>query len=231
MTTNPLAKIFIRSPFEPITKHAEITKEAIEKLNTAFNLFFERDYPKMETFCKEVIDLETDADNIKTKIREKLPSGILMPVGRGDILDLIDHQDKIADQAENLAQWLLIKETDSIPLKMVEFMKIEFMKKIMDLNVKIAEAYLNAVKELKDVIETIFMKKEIDDVMRHIEIVENLEGEIDRIQFTLRNSFFDFKEIDPVSLYYTTKIIDIISDISDKAEASVHRLRILIAEK
>ncbi|HDM23064.1 MAG TPA: TIGR00153 family protein [Methanomicrobia archaeon] len=226
MTTNPLAKIFIRSPFEPIIKHAEITKEAIEKLNAAFNLFFERDYPKMETLCKEVIDLETDADNIKAKIREKLPSGILMPVSRGDILDLIDHQDKIADQAENLAQWLLIKETDSIPLKMVEFMK-----RIMDLNVKIAEAYLNAVKEFKDVIETIFMKKEINDVMKYIEIVENLEGEIDRIQFTLRNSFFDFKEIDPVSLYYTTKIIDIISDISDKAEASVHRLRILIAEK
>ncbi|MCD6127045.1 MAG: TIGR00153 family protein [Methanomicrobia archaeon] len=226
MTTNPLAKIFIRSPFEPITKHAEITKEAIEKLNAAFNLFFERDYSRMETLCKEVIDLETDADNIKAKIREKLPSGILMPVSRGDILDLIDHQDKIADQAENLAQWLLIKETDSIPLKMVEFMK-----RIMDLNVKIAEAYLNAVKEFKDVIETIFMKKEINDVMKYIEIVENLEGEIDRIQFTLRNSFFDFKEIDPVSLYYTTKIIDIISDISDKAEASVHRLRILIAEK
>ena len=226
MTTNPLAKIFIRSPFEPITKHSEITKEAIEKLNAAFNLFFERDYSMMETLCKEVIDLETDADNIKAKIREKLPSGILMPVSRGDILDLIDHQDKIADQAENLAQWLLIKETDSIPLKMVEFMK-----KIMDLNVKIAEAYLNAVKEFKDVIETIFMKKEINDVMKYIEIAENLEGEIDRIQFTLRNSFFDFKEIDPVSLYYTTKIIDIISDISDKAEASVHRLRILIAEK
>jgi len=226
MTTNPLTKIFIKSPFDPIVEHAEITKKAIEKLNAAFTLFFERDYSKMEELCKEVIDLETDADNLKAKMREKLPSGIFMPVSRGDILDLINHQDKIADQAENLAQWLLIKETNSIPLKM-----IEYMKKIMDINVKIAEAYVNAVKEFKDVIETIFMKKEINDVMKYIKTVESLEGEIDRIQFTLRNSFFDFKEIDPVSLYYTTKIIDIISDISDKAEASVHRIRILITKR
>jgi hypothetical protein len=227
MTTNPLKKLFIKSPFDPIVAHAKVIQKTVEKLNTAFILFFEGEYTEMEKICREVIDLETEADTMKKKIRENLPSGILMPVDRGDILTLINHQDKIADQAENLAQWLLIKETGSVPLKM-----IEHMKKIMETNVKIVEAYAHAVKEFQDVIETIFMKKEITDVMVHIKTVEQLEGEIDRIQFALRNSFFDVREkIDPVSLYYTTKLIDISSDISDKAEASVHRLRILISRK
>ena len=227
MTTNPLKKLFIKSPFDPIIAHAEVTKETVERLNTAFILFFEGEYTEMEKTCREVIDLETEADQIKKKIRENLPSGILMPVDRGDMLTLINHQDKVADQAENLAQWLMIKETGSVPVKL-----IEHMREIMKINVKIVEAYLHAVKEFKDVIETIFGKREIKDVMAYIKTVEQLEGEIDRIQFTLRNAFFDVKEkIDPVSLYYTTKLIDIGSDISDKAEAAAHRLRILISRK
>ncbi len=226
MTTNPLTKLFVKAPFEPIVTHAETTKVAVKKLNEAFILFFKKEYPKMEELCKEVIELETEADTVKAEVRENLPSGIFMPVNREDILDLINHQDKVADQAENLAQWLLIEEKESIPSEMVEHME-----KIMKTNVKIVKAYANAVREFQDVIDTVFMKKEITDVMNHIQTVEKLEGKIDRIQFSLRNSFFKFKDISPVSLYYTTKIIDISSDISDKTEAAAHRLRILITKK
>ncbi|MEA1994083.1 MAG: TIGR00153 family protein [Euryarchaeota archaeon] len=226
MTTNPLTKLFIKSPFNPMVEHAKITKKAVERLNAAFDLFFEERYTEMEEVCDEVIKLETDADDIKKKMRENLPSGILMPVSREDTLSLINHQDKVADQAENLAQWLLIKERYSIPPKMVEHMR-----KIMTINTKIVEAYFHATEEFEDVIETVFMKKEVTNVTKYVKIVEKLEGNIDTIQFSLRNSFFDEKDIDPVSLYYTTKLIDISSDISDKTEAAAHRLRIMISKR
>ena len=107
-------KLFAKSPFKPLIKHADVVLSTVETLERALQYWYEGNYEEMEKVAIEVDRLEDVADRIKEEIRDSLSSKLMMAVAREDVLIYLHMQDKVADAAEDTAKWLLIKKQHEI---------------------------------------------------------------------------------------------------------------------
>ncbi len=163
-------KLFAKSPFKPLIKHAEVVLETVETLERALELWHEGKYQEMEKVAVEVDNLEDIADRIKEEIRDSLTTKLFMPVNRNDILEYLHMQDKIADAAEDTAKWLLIKRPKEIP----EEIKGIILKMGKE-SIKAAKLVHNAILQMDTVIESGFSEKEIE---REYELIKEIEDRL-----------------------------------------------------
>ncbi len=101
--TDPLRSIldlFAKSPFKPLNEHAEKVKLTVLKMDEAVHAYVEGDGARVEALYHQISELEHEADNVKHTIREHLPSTLMMPVDRTDILTFLKQQDDVANSAE-----------------------------------------------------------------------------------------------------------------------------------
>ena len=103
MPTSFLAGIFGRSPVEPLKRHMAKSAEAARHLVAFIDAALAGDWDEAARVRTQIQDLEHEADRLKADLRVRLPSTLLMPVDRGDLLDLITMQDKIANRAKDIA--------------------------------------------------------------------------------------------------------------------------------
>ena len=125
--TDPLRSImdlFAKSPFKPLNEHAEKVKVTVLKMDEAVKAYCDGDTKRVDELYPVISSLEHDADDAKHTIREHLPSSLIMPVDRTDILSYLKQQDDVANSAEFVAQMLSMKpvqmpaEVKEIILKM-----------------------------------------------------------------------------------------------------------------
>ena len=99
-----MGSLFGPSPIRPMQQHM---KAAIACAREVLPLFEDMAAGRTEAFTsrREAIDhLEHRADDIKNEIRSNLPKRLFMAFERRDMLDILDHQDSIADYAQDVAQ-------------------------------------------------------------------------------------------------------------------------------
>ena len=162
-------KLFGKSPFKPLIKHAEVVLETVKTLEMALEAWEKGDCENMRKYAKKVGDLEDFADKIKEEIRDSLSSRLFMPVNRGDILRYLQRQDKIADAAENTAKWLLVRDPNDIPENIKEEVK-ELIIKMSQESIRTAKLVYEAIVQMDTVIESGFGEKEIEEELSLIHI-------------------------------------------------------------
>ncbi|MCP2521170.1 DUF47 family protein, partial [SCandidatus Aminicenantes bacterium Aminicenantia_JdfR_composite] len=79
--------------------HAKISYEAVKKIRNVIEAYCEIDLEKLTKLDAEISEIEHKADKIKQNIRSNLPSSVLLPIERQDLLEFLSQQDKIADRA------------------------------------------------------------------------------------------------------------------------------------
>ncbi|HTX44170.1 MAG TPA: DUF47 family protein [Methanocella sp.] len=99
-----LPGLIAKSPFRPLSDHAEKVRLTVWKMSDAVNAYAEGDTAKVEALYGEISSLEHDADGVKHAIRQHLPSTNIMPVDRTDMLSYLKQQDDVANSAEMVAQ-------------------------------------------------------------------------------------------------------------------------------
>ncbi|WP_324734973.1 TIGR00153 family protein [Thermococcus sp. SY098] len=217
-------KLFAKSPFKSLIKHAEVVLETVETLERALELWHEGKYQEMEKVAVEVDNLEDIADRIKEEIRDSLTTKLFMPVNRNDILEYLHMQDKIADAAEDTAKWLLIKRPKEIP----EEIKGIILKMGKE-SIKAAKLVHNAILQMDTVIESGFSEKEIEREYELIKEIESVENKIDGLDTKLMKLVFENE--DKLSWgdgIYILNIARTLSNISDKAKDSAERIRLMM---
>jgi len=60
---------------------------------------------------------------VKKEIRNNLPKSIFLPVNRGDMLNYLREQDKIADSAEDLAVLVTLRKM-TVPSELRDYLKV-----------------------------------------------------------------------------------------------------------
>ncbi|MBA7501880.1 hypothetical protein ES706_00455 [subsurface metagenome] len=105
--------------------------------------FCESDATKMKSAFKEVADRESEADEIKRKVIEKLSKGIFHPINREEIIRLILTADDIATNAEAATRRLRL-----IPLGKINKDLKAGLKTMSDSLVDIVESVSNALRML-----------------------------------------------------------------------------------
>jgi len=214
-----------KSPFEQLLEHMGKVRECIDILGNGLIDYYKGDYKDFSDITDKVSQIEHEADLIKSNLRNHLPSTLFMPVDKGKFLWALREQDKILDHAENLAVMLDMRHT-KIPKKLQEIF-IDHIKLVM----KTVEAMEVAVKNIRDLVETSFVKREREQTKEFIREVHKFEWEADQKKYTMTKGIYDLeKKLDPMDTYHLLKIADWVDDIADHAENVADWLRAMIAK-
>jgi predicted phosphate transport protein (TIGR00153 family) len=222
----PIQDTFRRkSPFNQLLEHMGKVKKCINLLGEGLIRYYKGDYKNFSDIAKKVSEIEHEADLIKSNIRNHLPKHLFMPVDKGKFMWALREQDKILDHAENLARMLDMRHT-KIPKKLQEIF-IEHVKLVM----KTVEAMEDAVCNIRDLVETSFVKREREQTKEFVYKVHEWEWKADQKKYEMTKGIYDVeKTIDPMDVYHLLKIADWVDDIADHAENVADWIRAMIAK-
>ncbi|UCD13667.1 MAG: TIGR00153 family protein [Thermoplasmatales archaeon] len=221
----PVSYTFRRkSPFEQLLDHMGKVRECVDLLGNGLIRYYKGDYKNFSELTERVSKLEHEADLIKGNLRSHLPSSLFMPVDKGKFLWALREQDKILDHAENLARMLDMRHT-KIP-KELQDVFIDHAERV----IKTVEAMEEAVENIRDLIETTFVKREREQTKKLIHKVHNYEWKADKKKYEMTRGIYKLeKKINPMDIYHLLKIADWVDDIADHAENVADWLRSMIA--
>jgi len=222
----PVADTFRRkSPFGQLFEHMEKVKECTEILGDGLIKYYKGDYKEFSGVAKKVSELEHEADVIKRNLRNHLPTSLFMPVDKGKFMWALREQDKILDHAENLVKMLDMRHT-KIPKELQEVF-ISHLKLVM----KTVDAMQDAVGNIRDLVETSFVKREREQTKKYIYKVHELEWKADQKKYEMTRGIYNLeKKLDPMDVYHLLKIADWVDDIADHAENVADWIRAMIAK-
>lgn len=222
----PVSDAFRRkTPFNQLLDHMGKVRECIDILGEGLIKYYKGNYEGFSQLAQKVSDLEHEADIIKGNIRNHLPSSIFMPVDKGRFLWALREEDKILDHAENLVEMLDMRHT-KIP-KELQSLFIEHAKTVME-TVKAME---DAVCNIKDLIETGFVKREREQTKQYIHKVHDWEYQADQKRYKMTKGIYKLeKKLKPMDVYHLLQITDWVDEIADHAENVADWLRSMIAK-
>jgi len=222
----PVSDTFRRkSPFGQLLEHMSKIKECVIVLHKGLRKYYVGNYESFSEMTEQVSRLEHEADLIKSNIRNHLPTTLFMPVDKGKFLWALREQDKILDHAENLAKMLDLRHT-----KIPKNLQNDFIIHI-DLVLETVNKMEKAVENIKDLIETSFVKREREQTKEFIYEVHQFERQADLKKYEITKGIYKLeKKLDPMDTYHLLKIVDWVDDIADHAENVADWLRAMIAK-
>lgn len=222
--SNPLMRLFGQSPFKPLKEHMREVVRCANEVPALFEALCAQDLEKLEAIKGEIDRLESSADDIKNELRAHLPRSFFLPVDRGDLLEILDLQDSIADTAEDIAGLLAVRPTPPID---------ELREPLLTLVERCVAACNHMAKimeEMDELLETGFGGREAETVLAMIDELNAIEGETDRLAMDfVRGLFAHEKDSDPVTVVLWFSLVHWVGDLANYAEKVGNRLRLLIA--
>ncbi len=218
-----LTKIFGKSPFEPLYQHMLKVNECVNLVKPLMEALLADDQDRVEVIAKKIFKAEHDADIVKKEIRNNLPKGIFLPVNRGDMLNYLREQDKIADSAEDVAVLVTLRKMN-VPEELRENLKILVEKVLIT-----CETAMKISSEIKLLAETSFSGAEAEKVMDSIEELKLDEFEADKAQMKLAQKMFSIEaKLDPVSIMMWMHIFKELGALANHAENLGDNLRMML---
>ena len=218
----PFFSMFMTSPFEGLQEHAEKVKECGWAFQQAMECHLANKCKTFEEFRQEVIQLETEADVIKRRIRGHLPKGTLMPVYNFLLFRYLREQDQVIDAVEDALDWISFRNEPGIPPELEK----EFLI--------LTDAVINPIEELlKMVTEARKYFKNYSEDQRVIikDIIHKLhqqEHEADKAEDVVKQKALNM-DIDAVTVFHVVRLAEIIGSIADHAQNAGDMMRAMIA--
>lgn len=226
MVKPSILKIFAKSPIKPMQQHMGLVGQCVEYLLPFFREALSNNWFNAKIEYENIIFLENHADNLKKEIRLHIPIRLLLPIDRGDFIDLLKSQDQIVNTVKRLVNLIYYREMqfpENIAKNILNFVQLA-----VD-STKLAK---NAIDELDQLVETGFTGKEAELVEGIIVDLENLEKNSDNIQNNLRKELFILENsLKPIDVIFLYKVIDYIADLADKSQHVGHKLELLLTTK
>lgn len=223
-TTNPLANLFGRNPFKALQEHMRAVRRCVDEVPGLFEALAAKDRDRIEQIKERIFEAEAQADLVKNQLREHLPRSLFMPVNRGDLLEILDLQDSVADVAQDIAG-LLVERNMEIPEPMVASL-IPFVEEC----VKVCHQAGNIIEQLDELLEMGFRGRGVTRVEEMIHQLNLSEDVTDEMGMALARLLFQHEdEMNPVSVIFWHRLLEWIGDLADYAEKVGNRLRLLIA--
>lgn len=213
-----------KSPFEQLLKHMGKVNECVDILGDGLVRYYKGDYKSFSEIAENVSKLEHEADLIKSNLRNHLPNSLFVPVDKGKFLWALREQDAILDHAENLARMLDMRHT-KIP-KELQDVFLEHAKLVA----KTVKAMEDAVENIRDLVETGFVKREREQTKQFVHKVHDYEWKADQKKYEVTKGIYRLeKKLNSMDMYHLLKIADWVDDIADHAENVADWLRSMIA--
>ncbi len=220
-----LKNLFGRSPFGPLQEHMEKACECASEVPALFAALIAGDREALERQRKLVVDLESECDLIKNELRAHLPRKLFMPVDRRDLLEILDHQDSIADVSEDIADLLCDRRWD-VPEAMRGPLT-DFVTSAVATTV----AARDVMRNLDELVATGFAGPDVILVEKAIGEVLDLENKADEAENEVTRILFRNEEsMSAVSVILWLRIFEWVGDLADYPKKVCNRLRLLVAQ-
>jgi predicted phosphate transport protein (TIGR00153 family) len=221
-----IAALFGKSPFGPLSQHAERVRETVVLIRPLFDAFLAGQRDETRQIYEQISKLEHKADLIKSDIRDHLPKSLMMAVDRGDVLLFLKEQDKLADRAEDLGVLLTMRPTPAPPVLH------ESVRALVSSALAAAEEWLGVAVDLPRLEDASFAAHEVARVMERIRSISNLEWEADKRQAEAAQELFqNERELDAVSVVLWMRIHRVLGSVADHAENTADLLRVMLAKR
>ncbi len=216
--------LFGKSPISPLQAHMTLVVACAEKLQDFLNAAIANDWELGSDIFDKISKKEDKADEMKRQLRLQLPKSLFMPLDRGDLLDLLSLQDRIANRTKDIAGLMLGRKM-SIPEPLHQQM-IDFVSS----SIEAGRQALKAINELDELLEVGFSGKEVDFVEKMIGELDQLEDKTDLLEQEIRHKLFDLEQdLPPIDMIFLYQVIDMIGELADLAEGVGGRLQLLLA--
>ena len=219
-----ISSLFGRSPIRPMQQHMKAAVACAREVLPLVEAMAAGDAAAIAERRTEICRLEHAADELKNEIRGRLPRRFFMAVSRRDMLEILDHQDSIADSAQDIAELAEIRSM-TIPEPMREPM-LELVRRV----IATCEQAERIIDRLDELVETGFGEREVARVEEMINAVNREESETDAVAERCLRTLFEIEDELGLSTLFWYRIIQWIAEMADYAERVGNRLRLLIAE-
>ncbi|KEY91110.1 hypothetical protein CF67_04106 [Candidatus Photodesmus blepharus] len=224
MSPNTIMGLFAQSPIKPLQRHVVYVNECCSHLVDFFESSSRGDWKKASDIHLQISRLEEKADKLKHEIRLKLPSGLLMPVNRTDMLELLTQQDKLANLAKDIAGRVYGRQL-IIPKTLQEGFII-YLKRCLEA----ANQAQMVINELEELLRTGFIAREITLVAEMIHQLDEIEDDTDNMQVKLRQKLMEIEaEHSPIDIIFLYEIIEWTGGIADQAQRVGTRLELMLS--
>ena len=218
----PFFSMFMTSPFEGLQEHAEKVKECAWAFQQAIECHLANKCQTFEEFRQEVIQLETEADAIKRRIRGHLPKGTLMPVYNFLLFRYLREQDAVIDAVEDALDWISFRSEPGIPPELEK----EF--------VILADSVIDPIEELSKMVAEArrYFKNYSEDqrviIKKIIHTLHQQEHEADKAEDMVKQKALNM-DIDAVTVFHVVRLAEFIGSIADHAQNAGDMMRAMIA--
>lgn len=213
-----LPKIKWRKPpefrvLDLIEKHLSLCVSTSDELLNAVEAKVAEEREKFEAHAKNVSRFEEEADNVRREIFETLAGGILPPLSKGDLINLVERLDMIADWSKESGRILEI-----LPLE-------EFSKDLKYLFMEFTKMTNHCAHALSNVVRLLYTdyKKALDECNR----VELFETEIDTLYMETLKALFDSK-LKAQTLFLANELAKSLEMTGDSCEDTADLIRVVI---
>ena len=218
--------LFGRSPFKPLSDHAERVHETVALIPTLVDAFMAGNWAETQALYERISKLEHKADVLKNEIRDHLPKSMFLPVDRGDVLLFLKEQDGIADAAEDIGVILTMRQTPT-PEGIQEPVR-EFVKQV----VATSELWYRVAQELPVLQEVSFTGPEVEKTMERIAEISDMEWKADQRQWAVSRQIFEREEeLGAVSVMMWMHALQVLGGIANHAENTADLLRLMLARR
>lgn len=222
---SPIFKLFGRSPFTQLYHHIHMVCECVGKLSPFFQAAIAGDWEKAKPFCAGITQLEYKADELKRDFRLNLPRDFFMPIARSDLLSLVSDQDTMANRAKEIADLVFGRK-----MHFPEAIQKLF-KKYVDRCVESTRQAEKTIRELNDLFESGFGRKETEIIRDMIERLHHIEHDTHEIQTELRSMLYTLEASwPPVDMVFMYKMITWLGLLADDAQSIGDRLQLCIGK-
>lgn len=219
----PFISMFTISPFDGIQEHMNKVKECAWAFQQAIECHISNRCKTFDKFRQEVIDLESEADSIKRRIRGHLPKGTMMLVDKFQLFRYLREQDAILDAVEDALDWIFFRSTPGIPK---EIEKEIFL--LVDTAIAPIEELNQMLIEAKKYFRT-FSDKQRIVVKNIIHSIRIQEHDADTAEDMVKQKIFNTQK-DPITVFHMIRLAEIIGSIADHAENAGDMMRAMIAK-
>ena len=190
-----------------------------------FEALYEQDNDKVLEAALQISEQETEADKIKSDFRLNMPTTLLLPVDRKDLLGLMADQDRLSDICEEIGK-ILSYRTMEVP----DALK-PLIDELLEGTIEISGEAKRMIEELDELVEVGFGGgREIEKVNKIIQGVRRSEHNLDSILNRTRKTLFSIEsELNPVDVVFWYRIIELVGDISNQAENIGDRLLLFLS--
>ncbi|MFN3346201.1 MAG: DUF47 domain-containing protein [Candidatus Bipolaricaulaceae bacterium] len=202
-----------------LAEHARVVEETAEELGRQVRAWLRKEVVQADL----VSECERRADVIKREIRLSLAKARRIPLPRDRLLELLWHQDEIADLCQDVALLMALRRPET-GLEMEDALR-----SLAEELSKAVHAYTLAVSAFEEAFLGGTIKAKTEEIGAQIDLVNRLEHESDLLEREIVAHVYRREDLPAFDRYHLVQLVLLLGDTVDQVENAAGDLALLMA--